>query len=81
MIKDAKKHPSPNAGFPEAAMAGALGVKLGGPCTYEGWLCIKPYIGEEKNPLHPYLINEALTISFVSSILMVSIGALLKWLI
>jgi adenosylcobinamide-phosphate synthase len=39
MWEDASKHRSPNAGWPEAAMAGALGVKFGGPRAYEGeWL-------------------------------------------
>ncbi|HDH34695.1 MAG TPA: cobalamin biosynthesis protein, partial [Nitrospirae bacterium] len=36
----------PNAGVPEAAMAGALGVRLGGPSTYEGVEGVKPYIGD-----------------------------------
>jgi adenosylcobinamide-phosphate synthase len=47
MIRDGRKHPSPNSGIPEAAMAGALGVRLGGPSTYEGTFVFKPYIGEE----------------------------------
>jgi len=36
MLGDASKHASPNAGYPEAAMAGALGLALGGPRSYEG---------------------------------------------
>jgi adenosylcobinamide-phosphate synthase len=35
-LADARKHLSPNAGFPESAMAGALGVKLGGEAIYGG---------------------------------------------
>ena len=33
---DARKHASPNAGYPEAAMAGALGIELGGDAVYAG---------------------------------------------
>ena len=42
---DGHKHASPNAGYPEAAFAGALEVKLGGPNYYGGQLVEKPYIG------------------------------------
>jgi adenosylcobinamide-phosphate synthase len=45
-ILDGEKHHSPNAGYPEAAFAGALGIRLGGPNTYQGRLVEKPYIGE-----------------------------------
>jgi cobalamin biosynthesis protein CobD/CbiB len=47
MIRDGKNHPSPNSGVPEAAMAGALGVQLGGPSRYGGIIVDKPYIGED----------------------------------
>jgi adenosylcobinamide-phosphate synthase len=36
MRRDANKHASPNAGYPEAALAGALGLSLGGPRSYGG---------------------------------------------
>lgn len=81
MLRDGKKHPSPNSGVSEAAMAGALGIKLGGPSTYQGELSEKPYIGEEKRILQPSFINEALTMSLIASVLTVSIGVILKWLI
>lgn len=47
MFRDGRKHSSPNSGIPEAAMAGALGVRLGGPSTYGGMPVDKPYIGED----------------------------------
>lgn len=46
LIRDGKKHPSPNAGYPEAAMSGALGVQLSGPSLYDGEIHLKPFIGE-----------------------------------
>ncbi|MEK6697930.1 MAG: adenosylcobinamide-phosphate synthase CbiB [Nitrospirota bacterium] len=45
MLRDCRNHPSPNSGWPEAAMAGALGVRLGGQSTYGGRLSRKPFIG------------------------------------
>jgi adenosylcobinamide-phosphate synthase len=45
MWQDARKHASPNAGWPEAAMAGALGLWLAGPVAYDGVTHHKPWIG------------------------------------
>ena len=81
MIKDGRKHPSPNSGIPEAAMAGALGIKLGGASLYEGRFYEKPDIGKNKNPVTISLINETLAISFTSSVFMIILGAIFKWLI
>lgn len=46
MLGDASKHASPNAGYPEAAMAGALGLALGGPRTYEGKEAESAWLGD-----------------------------------
>ena len=43
--RDGSKHPSPNAGRMEAAFAGALGLRLGGPLTYEGRVERRPVLG------------------------------------
>lgn len=79
MLRDGRRHPSLNSGFSEAAMAGALGIRLGGHSYYQGKILAKPYLGEEKREAKPSCIDEALAISLVTSIVMVSIGILLKW--
>lgn len=48
--RDASRHPSPNAGVVEAAFAGALGVRLGGPTQYRHELQIRPTLGDGRNP-------------------------------
>jgi adenosylcobinamide-phosphate synthase len=50
MRRDARKHASPNSGWPEAAMAGALGVKLGGPVSYDRVVADSPYMGDGSRP-------------------------------
>lgn len=48
--RDASRHPSPNAGVVEAAFAGALGVRLGGPTQYRRELQIRPMLGDGRQP-------------------------------
>jgi adenosylcobinamide-phosphate synthase len=48
--RDASRHPSPNAGVVEAAFAGALGVRLGGPTQYAHELEIRPTLGHGRPP-------------------------------
>jgi adenosylcobinamide-phosphate synthase len=50
LIRDGRKHTSPNSGLCEAAMAGALGVRLGGRSYYFGQPSDKPYIGNPGAP-------------------------------
>lgn len=49
--RSARLHPSPNSGFPEATVAGALGVQLGGVNRYGGVQSVRPFLGEGKTPL------------------------------
>jgi len=46
MVRDGRKHHSPNAGWPESAMAGALGLALAGPRRYPGGLVDDPWLGD-----------------------------------
>ena len=51
MWRDASKHASPNAGWPEAAMAGALRIRLGGAASYDGVLHERPVFGAGPAPV------------------------------
>lgn len=51
MQRDAPKHQSPNAGWPEAAMAAALGVRFGGPRSYHGERVDLPYMGDGRDAI------------------------------
>jgi adenosylcobinamide-phosphate synthase len=67
--RDGRKHPSPNAGWAEAAMAGALGVQLGGPSTYGGKLSVKPHLGDLGEPLTPATVVQAMRLMLVTAVL------------
>ncbi|MFZ5700698.1 MAG: adenosylcobinamide-phosphate synthase CbiB [Pseudomonadota bacterium] len=60
MWRDAHQHASPNAGWPEAAMAGALALRLAGPIAYDGVVSDKPWIGEGERPAGAGDIRRAL---------------------
>src|SRR5207244_12783917 len=59
MWRDHANHLSPNAGYPEAALAGAFGIRLGGPGAYLGNQVGEPYIGEEVKPGKIEMLKEA----------------------
>jgi len=59
-LRDADKHVSPNAGWPEAAMAGVLDVCLGGPRHYGARLVDLPWMGDGRTDLSPQDIEQAL---------------------
>jgi len=58
--RDGNKLESPNAGFPIAAMAGALGVALGGDASYHGQIKHKPVLGLPLNPVDKSTLTTAL---------------------
>ncbi|WP_103071734.1 adenosylcobinamide-phosphate synthase CbiB [Aquimarina sediminis] len=71
VIKYGKQHSSPNAGYPEAALAAILDCKFGGPNYYHGKLVDKPYIGETDRVLKDNeiktvaRINQKVTLIFI----------------
>jgi adenosylcobinamide-phosphate synthase len=58
--QDGNKLDSPNAGYPIAAMAGALGVALGGDASYHGRIKHKPTLGMPTNPVDKAALTQAL---------------------
>jgi adenosylcobinamide-phosphate synthase len=79
--RDGRKHPSPNAGWAEATMAGALGVQLGGPSTYGGQASLKPCLGEAREPLTPAKVSQAIRLMLVGSGLALCLACMLAFLV
>jgi adenosylcobinamide-phosphate synthase len=77
MLRDGRKHSSPNSGVPEAAMAGALGVALGGPSTYGGMLVKKPVINEGAETDYQQAANRAVVLTAAASTIALFFGVLL----
>jgi adenosylcobinamide-phosphate synthase len=80
MIRDGRNHSSPNSGIPEAAMAGGLGIMLGGPSTYGNVLVEKPTIGEEKNSDYHAAAENTLKIVLLASSLGLGVSVLILFL-
>ncbi|MBB6283270.1 adenosylcobinamide-phosphate synthase CbiB [Geobacillus subterraneus] len=62
LFRDARRHPSPNSGWLEAAMAGLLGVQLGGTNTYGGIVSERPTLGDPDVSLRSVHIRRAVSI-------------------
>jgi adenosylcobinamide-phosphate synthase len=73
--RDAGKHRSPNAGWPEAAMAGALDLALAGPRPYHGQLQPGPWIGSGRARATPHDISRALYLYAVACLLVMACAA------
>ncbi len=79
--RDARNHSSPNAGHPEAAWAGALGVRLGGDSRYSGVIVHKPHIGDAVRPLAvgDILLANRLLLVAAGIVLAACCGGALLW--
>ena len=74
--KHGPRHASPNSGYPEAALAGVLNCRFGGPHYYFGQLFPKPYIGDVERPLTTSDMRVAVRLNRCSEVLMVVLVAL-----
>ena len=72
--RDGQKHPSPNSGIPEAAIAGALGIRLGGPSVYNDIRSDKHFIGDPQRNVSFDDISSTSKIVMVSAIISVVVG-------
>ncbi|GIW54033.1 MAG: cobalamin biosynthesis protein CobD [Nitrospiraceae bacterium] len=78
--RDGHRHPSPNSGRPEAAMAGALGVQLGGVNYYGGLPFERPRLGDPQRALAVRDIRLALRITITTSVLGLLLAAVVRLL-
>ncbi|WP_407192674.1 adenosylcobinamide-phosphate synthase CbiB [Bradyrhizobium sp. STM 3566] len=79
MARDARRHRSPNAGWPEAAMAGALGVRLSGPRIYHGSATDEPWLNQGARDPRAADITEALTVYGRAMMLLAALLAILAF--
>ena len=77
-VLEGHRHHSPNAGYPEGAFAGALGVCLNGPNYYHGRLVEKPYIGCRFGPVAPHHIIDACHLLLTAALLSVAAACLIR---
>lgn len=75
--RDAPKHPSPNSGCPESAVAGVLGVRLGGLNYYGGQPSFRAYMGESLRPLEAEDIRRSWRLMYGTAVLAVALGSVL----
>ena len=76
--KNGRRHASPNSGYPEAALAGILNCRFGGPHYYFGQLFDKPYIGEQERLLTTDDMKKAVRVNRVAEILMIIIVSIMR---
>ena len=79
-LRDARKQPSPNSGYPEAAVAGALGVQFGGVNFYRGVRSRKEFLGDALQPLRWHLFGSLRGVVYATAALFVLIvGGIAAW--
>lgn len=79
MVRDARNHKSPNSGWPEAAMAGALGLALGGPRKYPGLVVDEKWIGSGRARAEFTDIDRALHLFSAACLVNAGLVILVLW--
>lgn len=79
IFKFGRKHKSPNAGYPEAALAGILDCRFGGPNVYHGEVVEKPFIGENDRLIGSGEITAVANVNQRTCVLMVLVIVLVNW--
>jgi adenosylcobinamide-phosphate synthase len=74
VIRDRRKHPSPNSAHSEAAIAGALNIRLGGEAYYQGKLSVKPFLNENGREPSVENIKDTVFFAWCAACLMSLIG-------
>ena len=77
--RDRRRHESPNSAQCEAAMAGALGLRLCGPASYFGERHEKPWIGDERREIVPSDIRRACRMEYAGSFLALAVMGVIRW--
>ncbi|MFZ5352721.1 MAG: adenosylcobinamide-phosphate synthase CbiB [Bacillota bacterium] len=80
ILRDRKSHASPNSGYPEAAVAGALGIQLGGTNMYFGKPVAKPTIGDNTRSISRDDIVSSVKIMYTASIISTFIFCLMLFI-
>ncbi len=74
-----RAHASPNAGYPEAALAGILDLRFGGPLIYDGERIEKPWIGENSRTIAASEINAVVRLNHAVALLAVALAGGIAW--
>lgn len=81
VVNNSAHHASPNSGWPEAALAGLLNCRFGGPHTYFGEYIDKPYIGNHERQLTTNDMHKALSVNMKTELLMIALSVVVLWLL
>ena len=79
-LRDARKHPSPNGGYAEAPMAGAMHVRLGGYNYYQGEAEFREYMGDADEVLSAKHIKKSIEVMYLATILFIFVEAVIIFL-